>query len=158
MPAVTEYLRPDLIAQVQRLDLRARFIVEGFYAGLHASPYHGFSVEFSEHRKYAPGDDLRTIDWNVYGKTDRFYVKKYRAETNLDAYLLMDLSASMGFPEPDQIEPGGSPRMTKLDYSICLAAALGHMMINQQDSIGLGLIGSGQRSRQGEASTAVSGQ
>ena len=98
MPAVTEYLRPDLIAQVQRLDLRARFIVEGFYAGLHASPYHGFSVEFSEHRKYAPGDDLRTIDWNVYGKTDRFYVKKYRAETNLDAYLLMDLSASMGFP------------------------------------------------------------
>ncbi len=98
MHDITHYLRPDLIATVERLDLRAKFITEGFFAGLHASPYHGFSVEFSEHRKYALGDDLRTIDWQVYGRTDRLYVKKFEAETTLDAYLLIDTSASMGFP------------------------------------------------------------
>ena len=85
MPDITHYLRPDLIATVERLDLRAKFITEGFFAGLHASPYHGFSVEFSEHRKYALGDDLRTIDWQVFGRTDRLYVKKFEAETTLDA-------------------------------------------------------------------------
>ncbi len=124
-----EYLRPDVIQQVQRLDLKARFIVEGFISGLHASPFHGFSVEFSEHRKYTPGDDIRMIDWNVYAKTDRYYIKKYEAETNLEAYLLMDCSASMDY------STGG--RMTKMDYAICLGAALGYMMINQQDSVGL---------------------
>ena len=126
---VEKYLRPDVIQQVRRLDLRARFIVEGLLSGLHDSPYHGFSVEFSEHRKYTPGDDIRQIDWNVYGKTDRYYIKKYQAETNLDAYLLVDCSGSMGYSE------GG--RMSKMDYSICLAAALGYMMIHQQDSVGL---------------------
>ncbi len=130
MPLKTEeYLRPDVIRQVARLDLRARFIVEGLLAGLHSSPYQGFSVEFSEHRKYSPGDDLRTIDWNVYAKTDRFYVRKFEAETNLQAYLLMDCSASMGY--------AGGGRMTKMDYAICLAAALGYMMIHQQDAVGL---------------------
>ena len=124
-----QYLRPDVIQQIQRLDLKARFIVEGFISGLHASPFHGFSVEFSEHRKYVPGDDTRMIDWGVYGKTDRFYIKKYEAETNLEAYLLVDCSASMDFAM------GG--RMTKMDYAICLAAALGYLMINQQDSVGL---------------------
>jgi len=127
--AVEEYLRPDVIQQVKRLDLKARFIVEGFLSGLHSSPFHGFSVEFSEHRKYSAGDDIRQIDWNVYGKTDRFYIKKYEAETNLDAYLLVDCSKSMGYAD------GG--RMTKMDYSICLAAALGYLMIHQQDSVGL---------------------
>lgn len=141
MPTAAEYLRPELIAQVDRLDLRARFIIEGFYAGLHASPYRGFSVEFSEHRRYTPGDDPRTIDWNVYAKSDRFFVKQFRAETNLEAYLLMDVSASMGFPAPEQIEPGGPPRMSKLDYAVCLAAALGYMMVRQQDSAGLALLG-----------------
>ncbi|MFW5840092.1 MAG: DUF58 domain-containing protein, partial [Planctomycetota bacterium] len=90
---------------------------------------HGFSVEFSEHRKYTPGDDIRMIDWGVYGKTDRFYVKKFEAETNLEAYLLVDCSASMDFSTGD--------RMTKMDYAICLAAALGYMMVNQQDAVGL---------------------
>ncbi len=137
MAEITEYLRPDLIATVERLDLRAKFIMEGFLAGLHASPYHGFSVEFSEHRRYTLGDDPRLLDWNVYAKTDRLYIKKFEAETTLDAYLLVDTSASMGFPTPDQIEPGGKPRMTKLDYAICLAATLGHMMIGQQDSVGM---------------------
>src|SRR6516162_9125706 len=89
-----KYLRPEVINQVARLDLRAKFIVEGFLAGLHASPYHGFSVEFSEHRKYVPGDDVRDIDWNVYSKTDKYYLRKYEAETNVTGYLVMDLSAS----------------------------------------------------------------
>jgi uncharacterized protein (DUF58 family) len=130
MPLTLEqYLRPDVIQQVRRLDLKARFIVEGFLSGLHGSPFQGFSVEFSEHRKYVPGDDLRMIDWNVYAKTDRFYVKKFQAETNLDGYLLVDCSASMDFATGD--------RMTKLDYSICLAAALGYLMIHQQDKVGL---------------------
>lgn len=127
--SVEQYLRPDVIQQVQRLDLKARYIVEGFLSGLHASPFHGFSVEFSEHRKYTPGDDIRLIDWNVYGKTDRYYIRKFEAETNLEAYLLVDNSASMDY--------SGGDRMTKMDYAICLAAALGYMMIHQQDSVGL---------------------
>jgi uncharacterized protein (DUF58 family) len=127
--APEQYLRPDVIQQVQQLDLRARFIVEGFLAGLHKSPFQGFSVEFSEHRKYTPGDDLRLIDWSVYGKTDRHYIKKFEAETNLEAYILMDCSGSMDYSSGE--------RMTKMDYGICLAAALGYMMISQQDPVGL---------------------
>jgi uncharacterized protein (DUF58 family) len=126
---VEQYLRPDVIQQVQRLDLKARFIVEGFISGLHGSPFHGFSVEFSEHRKYTPGDDIRMIDWGVFGKTDRYYIKKYEAETNLEAYLLVDCSGSMDY--------ASGKLMTKMDYSICLAAALGYLMIGQQDSVGL---------------------
>lgn len=125
------YLRPEVLAGVKRLDLKARFIVEGFIAGLHRSPYQGFSVEFSEHRKYSPGDDLRTIDWGVYAKTDRFFIKKFRAETNLDAWLLVDRSASMAFGSPGL--------MTKMDYAISLAASLGFLMIRQQDSVGLAI-------------------
>src|SRR5579885_1459014 len=129
MAAPEKYLRPEVIRQVGRLDLRARFIVEGFLAGLHASPYHGFSVEFSEHRKYVPGDDVRDIDWNVYAKTDKYYVKKFQAETNVTGYLVMDLSASMAYTYRQEL--------TKFDYAICLAAALGYLMIHQQDPVGL---------------------
>ena len=89
-----EYLKPEVIRSVSRLDLRARFIVEGFLSGLHTSPFHGFSVEFSEHRRYTQGDDPKDIDWLVYAKTDRYYVKKYQAETNITGYLLIDLSGS----------------------------------------------------------------
>lgn len=142
MASATQYLRPDVIAQVQRLDLRARFIVEGFVSGLHSSPFHGFSVEFSEHRKYVPGDDLRSIDWNVFGKTDRFYIKKFEAETNLSLYLLVDTSASMGYPPPEQTQG----RLNKLDYAICLAAALGYIAIHQQDAVGLARFDSELRS------------
>ncbi len=124
-----KYLRPEVINQVARLDLRAKFIVQGFLAGLHASPYHGFSVEFSEHRKYVPGDDIRDIDWNVYAKTDKYYLRKYEAETNLTGYLVMDLSASMAYTYRQQL--------TKFEYAICLAAALGYLMIHQQDPVGL---------------------
>ncbi|MER3416034.1 MAG: DUF58 domain-containing protein [Gemmataceae bacterium] len=129
MPTAEKYLRPEVIRQVSRLDLRARFIVEGFLAGLHASPYHGFSVEFSEHRKYVPGDDPKDIDWNVYGKTDKYYVKKFQAETNLLGYLVMDLSESMGYTYRQELN--------KFEYAICLAAALGYLMIHQQDPVGL---------------------
>jgi uncharacterized protein (DUF58 family) len=124
-----KYLRPEVIHQVARLDLRAKFIVEGFLAGLHASPYHGFSVEFSEHRKYVPGDDLKDLDWNVYAKTDKYYLRKFEAETNLTGYLVMDLSASMAYTYRQEL--------TKFEYGICLAAALGYLMIHQQDPVGL---------------------
>jgi uncharacterized protein (DUF58 family) len=129
MTAAEKYLRPEVIRQVARLDLRAKFIVEGFLAGLHASPLQGFSVEFSEHRKYTPGDDLKDLDWNVYAKTERYYVKKFRAETNLIGYLAMDLSASMAWTYRQEL--------TKFEYAICLAAALGYLMIHQQDPVGL---------------------
>ncbi len=129
MPSAEQYLKPEVIRHVARLDLRAKFIVEGFLSGLHASPFHGFSVEFSEHRRYAQGDDPKDIDWLVYAKTDRYYVKKYQAETNLTGYLLMDLSESMGYTHRQEL--------TKFDYSICLAAALAYLMIHQQDPIGL---------------------
>jgi uncharacterized protein (DUF58 family) len=124
-----KYLKPEVIRQVARLDLRAKFIVEGFIAGLHASPFHGFSVEFSEHRKYTSGDNIADIDWNVFAKTDRFYIKKFQAETNLTGYLVMDLSGSMGYTYRQEL--------TKFEYSICLAAALGYLMIHQQDPVGL---------------------
>ena len=126
---VEQYLKPEVIRQVARLDLRARFIIEGFIAGLHASPFHGFSVEFSEHRKYSPGDNIADIDWNVFAKTDRFYVKKFQAETNLTGYLAMDLSASMGYTFRRDL--------TKFEYCISLAAALAYLMIHQQDPVGL---------------------
>src|SRR5436853_2183302 len=129
MSGTEKYLRPDVIRQVARLDLRAKFIVEGFLAGLHASPFHGFSVEFSEHRKYVPGDDLKDLDWNVYAKTDKYYLKKFEAETNVTGYLMMDLSASMAYTYRQEL--------TKFEYGICLAAALGYLMIYQQDPVGL---------------------
>jgi uncharacterized protein (DUF58 family) len=129
MSTPEKYLRPEVIRQVARLDLRARFIVEGFLAGLHASPFHGFSVEFSEHRKYVPGDDLKDLDWNVFAKTDKYYLKKFQAETNVTGYLVVDLSASMAWTYRQEL--------TKLDYAICLAAALGYLMIHQQDPVGL---------------------
>ena len=129
MSTAEKYLRPEVIRQVSRLDLRAKFIVQGFLTGLHNSPFQGFSVEFSEHRKYVPGDDLKDLDWNVYAKTGRYYVKKYRAETNMMGYLVMDLSKSMGYTYRQEL--------TKFEYGICLAAALAYMMIHQQDPVGL---------------------
>jgi len=129
MPAVEQYLKPEVIRQISRLDLRAQFIVKGFLQGLHASPFHGFSVEFSEHRKYTPGDDPQDIDWLVYAKTDKYYIKKFEAETNITGYLVMDLSRSMGYTYRQE--------MSKFDYGICLAAALCYLMIHQQDPVGL---------------------
>lgn len=129
MPKAEDYLKPEVIRTVSRLDLRARFIIEGLLSGLHASPFHGFSVEFSEHRRYEQGDDPKDIDWLVYAKTDRFYIKKYQAETNISGWLLMDLSESMAYTYRQEL--------TKFDYAICLAAALSYLMIHQQDPVGL---------------------
>jgi uncharacterized protein (DUF58 family) len=129
MATVEKYLKPEVIRQISRLDLRAQFIVKGFLQGLHASPFHGFSVEFSEHRKYTQGDDPQDIDWLVYAKTDKYYVKKYEAETNITGYLVMDLSRSMGYTYRQQLN--------KFDYAICLAAALCYLMVYQQDPVGL---------------------
>jgi uncharacterized protein (DUF58 family) len=129
MSTAERYLKPEVINRIKRLDLRAQFIVKGFLQGLHASPFHGFSVEFSEHRKYTPGDDPKDIDWLVYAKTDKYYVKKFEAETNITGYLVMDLSRSMGYTYRQEL--------TKFDYAICLAAALCYLMIHQQDPVGL---------------------
>jgi uncharacterized protein (DUF58 family) len=129
MSTVEKYLKPEVIRQISRLDLRAQFIVKGFLHGLHASPYHGFSVEFSEHRKYTPGDDPHDIDWLVYAKTDKYYVKKFEAETNITGYLAMDLSESMAYTYRQEL--------TKLDYAVSLAAALAYLMIHQNDPVGV---------------------
>jgi uncharacterized protein (DUF58 family) len=133
---VTEGRRPEglsllsaaTIARLGAMDVRARAVVEGFVAGLHKSPYKGFSVEFAEHRQYIPGDPIKSIDWKVYGKSDRFYVKEFEEETNLRAYLVLDGSASMGF---------GTGKVTKFDYGRYLSAALAYLMLRQQDSVGL---------------------
>ena len=130
-----QYLRPEVARQVRRLDLRAKFIVEGFLAGLNDSPYRGFSPEFSEHRKYAPGDDPKDLDWTKWARTDRLYVKTFQAESNLEAYILVDTSRSMAYAG----QPGA---MTKLEYATALAAALGYLLVHQRDAVGLGLIGS----------------
>lgn len=127
--SVEKYLKPEVINQIKRLDLRAKFVVKGFLQGLHSSPYHGFSVEFSEHRKYTYGDDPADIDWSLYAKTDKYYVKKFESETNLHGMLVMDCSESMGYTYRQDL--------TKFDYSVCLAAALAYLMISQQDPVGL---------------------
>ena len=123
-----KYLRPDVVSRLSRMDLVARLVVEGFITGLHRSPYHGFSVEFSEYRPYMPGDPLKNIDWRVLGRTERFYVKQFEEETNLKAYLLLDASASMAY---------GSGEVTKLQYASYLAAGLSYLMLLQRDAVGL---------------------
>jgi len=123
------FLDPTVVSKLATMELRARLIVEGFVAGLHRSPYKGFSVEFAEHRQYMPGDPLKHIDWKVYGKTDRFYVKEYEEETNLRGYILLDASASMAYSSSDG--------MSKLEYVRYLSAAVAYLMLKQQDSVGL---------------------
>jgi len=124
------YLNPDVLARIQGLALRARLIVEGYVSGVHRSPFHGFSIEFAEHREYAPGDDLRYVDWKVFGRTDKFYLKQYEEETNLVCNLLLDTSESMAYQSSD------AP-LSKLEYAKCVAAALSYLVLHQQDSIGL---------------------
>ena len=130
MPASSlQYLDPQVVSKLSSLDLIARLVVEGFMTGLHKSPYHGFSVEFLEHRQYMPGDPLKHVDWKLYGKSDRFYVKMFEEETNLRSHILLDVSASMGYASPG--------RLTKLQYSAYLAASLATLMLMQQDAVGL---------------------
>lgn len=128
-----KYLRPEVLAKIGDLELRARHVVEGFISGMHRSPYQGYSVEFAQYKEYSPGDDLRHLDWRVYGRSDRFFVKQYEEETNLRAHILLDCSASMRYPEQDL----SAGRMTKFEYAATLAASLGYLMVHQQDAAGL---------------------
>jgi uncharacterized protein (DUF58 family) len=125
-----KYLNPQTLAKLHGLEVRARSIVEGYVAGVHRSPYHGFSIEFAEHREYSPGDDLRYVDWKVFGKTDKFYLKQYEEETNLVSYLLLDTSESMRY------QSAAAP-MSKLEYAQCVAASLAYLILQQQDSVGM---------------------
>ena len=127
--AVRRFLKPEEVARLRSIDLRARLVVEGFLAGLHRSPYKGFSVEFTEHRQYMPGDELKRVDWKVYAKTDRWYVREYEEETNLRAYLIVDSSASMAYRSRGPV--------TKLEYASFLAAGLSYLLLHQKDSAGL---------------------
>jgi uncharacterized protein (DUF58 family) len=134
MPATSRsrdlrFLDPAVIARLGTMELKARTVVEGFLSGLHRSPYKGFSVEFAEYRQYLPGDDLSTLDWKVYARTDRHYVRKYEEETNLECHILLDLSASMAYR--------GSAPMSKLEYGSVLAASLAFLMNRQRDATGL---------------------
>jgi uncharacterized protein (DUF58 family) len=122
------FLDPAVVARLGTLVLKARTIVEGFLSGLHRSPFKGFSVEFAEYRQYMPGDDLSTIDWKVYARSDRYYVKKYQEETNLDCHIILDVSGSMAY---------GSRGLTKHEYAACLAASLAYLMNRQRDKVGL---------------------
>tara|TARA_Y100001936_G_scaffold70725_1_gene69852 strand:+ start:1719 stop:2621 length:903 start_codon:yes stop_codon:yes gene_type:complete len=123
-----KYLQPEMVAVLNSMALRAKLVVEGYIIGQHRSPYHGFSVEFAEHRAYGPGDEIRHIDWRLFGKTERLYVKRYEEETNLRAHIILDTSRSMLYK---------SGTVSKLNYANSLAASLSYLMINQQDAAGL---------------------
>ena len=127
------YLIPEVLSKLSNLELIAKMIVEGFIIGLHKSPFHGFSVEFSQHRPYNPGDSLKYIDWKIFGRTDRFYIKQFEEETNLKATILLDVSNSMSY---------SSGKISKLEYGKYLAASLTYMMLMQRDAVGMTLFDS----------------
>lgn len=141
MPSATpfKYLDPKALGRLKNLGLAARLVVEGFYSGMHKSPQRGFSIEFAEHREYTPGIDPRHIDWRVFGRRDKLYVKQYEEETSLRCYLLLDKSASMGYKSP-----GAN---SKLEYASFLAASLAYLMAMQHDSVGLITCDTGVRER-----------
>lgn len=128
MAQITDVLTPADLQKISNLQLFARQVVEGFCTGLHRSPHKGFSVEFKQHRQYVPGDEIRHIDWRVFGRSDRFYIREYEEETNLRATLLLDLSGSMAY---------GRGPVTKYQYAVRLAACLAYLMLGQQDSVGM---------------------
>ena len=138
------FLDPTILARIGNLELIAKFVVEGFISGLHKSPYHGFSVEFSQYRQYMPGDDTKHIDWKAYARTDRYYIKQFEEETNLNCYLLLDTSESMMHPMAEaqtddattEGDATGQPRLTKLRYSSFLIASLAYFMAKQRDAVG----------------------
>ena len=126
-----KYLDPSIVSKLNSLELKARLVVEGFLVGLHKSPYHGFSVEFSEHRPYMQGDSLKNIDWKVYGKTEKFFIKQFEEETNLICHIILDVSKSMDYAYEKNIK--------KIEYASMLSASLIYLMLKQQDSVGLTL-------------------
>lgn len=148
------YLKPEVVSRLANLELKAKFVVEGFIAGLHKSPYHGFSVEFAQHRQYMPGDDIKFLDWKILGRTDRYYIKQYEEETNLKSYLIFDTSKSMSFNSADASQEQSrlkklfkknetaSPdksdsQLSKIEYAKYLAASLAVLMHFQKDATGL---------------------
>src|SRR6187455_1574908 len=131
MPERNRYLDPDVLSRVHSLGLRAQRVVEGTISGLHRSPLHGVSVEFADYREYAPGDDLKRLDWRAYARSNRYYIKRYEEETNFRATLLVDASASMKYGRKAAMGKGG---MTKFDYAATLAASLAVMCIKQRDA------------------------
>jgi uncharacterized protein (DUF58 family) len=133
---MANHLDPDVLARIDRLELEARQFVEGYLAGKHRSPRHGFAVEFAQHREYVPGDDIKHIDWKVYGRTERHFLKQYEQETNLVAWLVVDASESMRY---------GSKERTKYDLACTAAAAMAHLVLQQSDSVGLSLVANGIR-------------
>jgi uncharacterized protein (DUF58 family) len=133
---MTNYLDPKTLAKIDRLELEARQVVEGYLAGRHRSPRHGFAVEFAQHREYAPGDDIKHIDWKVYGRTERYHLKQYEQETNLVAWMLVDASESMAY---------ASGSRTKYDTACVTAAAMAHLVLQQADSVGLATAADGVR-------------
>ena len=126
----SKHLTPELLSKLQNLSIKARYVVEGFMIGLHKSPYHGFSVEFSEHRPYEIGDEVRHIDWKLWSKTNKYFVKQFEEETNLKANIILDQSNSMDY---------GSNQISKFDYAKLLAASFAYILIKQQDAVGLAL-------------------
>ena len=140
------FLDPTVLARIGNLELIAKYVVEGFISGLHKSPYHGFSVEFSQYRQYMPGDDTKHIDWKAYARTDRYYIKQFEEETNLNCYLLLDTSESMMHPTDTETETEDStvgeenrpnqPILTKLRYASYLIASLAYFMAKQRDAVG----------------------
>ncbi|MCX6159003.1 MAG: DUF58 domain-containing protein [Ignavibacteriae bacterium] len=144
----TKYLNPSALSKLSNLELKAKFVVEGFMTGLHKSPYHGFSVEFAEHRQYMPGDDLKHLDWKVFARTDKYFIKQYEEETNLKAYILLDISKSMDFSYSKMSKSTGikglfnrntktEDGITKLEYGSYVAASLAYLMLLQRDAVSL---------------------
>ncbi len=127
---ISKYLDPKTLMKIERLDLKARYVVEGFIAGMHKSPYHGFSVEFAQHREYVPGDDLKHLDWKVFARQEKYYIKQYEEETNFVCHVLMDASESMLY---------GSTGLSKLEYAKYLTASLAYLITGQSDSVGVGV-------------------
>ncbi|MBF0499087.1 MAG: DUF58 domain-containing protein [Candidatus Riflebacteria bacterium] len=134
---LSRYLDPKLLASFSSLEVRARSVVEGFVSGLHKSPFKGFNVEFAEYRQYTPGDPIKDIDWKLYGRTDKYYIKEHEEETNLSGYLVIDTSGSMSYK--------GDGLLSKLDYAATLGASLAYLMLRQQDSVGLVTFADGVR-------------
>ena len=136
-PQFSEMLPPEIINMIGRLEFLARSAKEGTINGRHTSPHKGFSVEFAEHRQYVTGDDLRNLDWRVYGKSDRYYIKQYIEETNMRVTLLVDASGSMGYTGEKSAPLGGKTHLSKFEYARYLASALTYLLIRQQDAVGL---------------------
>ena len=135
------FLDPELMRRMQALELKAREVAEGVLMGIHHAPHRGRSIEFAEHKEYSPGDDIRRIDWKVYAKSDRFYIKEYEDDTNISSIILVDGSRSMAYGADGAKDEDGNPVPSKLDRARLLACALSYLLLNQSDAVGMGIMG-----------------